>query len=107
MGILTNSERAAQLDGSANDDVDIAGMAVSAPQEHVAPHEAPAATPKPAAAPAPVQRDLSSAHSSTELLELVQGTAADAPLCLTCGTKMRPAGSCFVCEGCGSTSGCS
>jgi len=22
-------------------------------------------------------------------------------------TKMRPAGSCFVCEGCGSTSGCS
>jgi ribonucleoside-diphosphate reductase alpha chain len=31
----------------------------------------------------------------------------DAPLCLTCGTKMRPAGSCYVCEGCGSTSGCS
>ena len=28
-------------------------------------------------------------------------------LCLTCGTKMRPAGSCYVCEGCGSTSGCS
>lgn len=26
-----------------------------------------------------------------------------APLCYTCGTKMRPAGSCFVCEGCGST----
>ena len=33
--------------------------------------------------------------------------AADAPMCLTCGTKMRPAGSCYVCEGCGSTSGCS
>ena len=30
-----------------------------------------------------------------------------APLCLTCGTEMRPAGSCYVCEGCGSTSGCS
>ena len=29
------------------------------------------------------------------------------PLCFTCGTKMRPAGSCYVCEGCGSTSGCS
>ena len=43
----------------------------------------------------------------TELLELVQGKAADAPLCFTCGTKMRPAGSCYVCEGCGSTSGCS
>ena len=46
-------------------------------------------------------------HSSAELLEALQGTAADAPMCFTCGTKMRPAGSCFVCEGCGSTSGCS
>ncbi len=45
--------------------------------------------------------------SSTELLELHLGKAADAPLCMTCGTKMRPAGSCYVCEGCGSTSGCS
>jgi ribonucleoside-diphosphate reductase alpha chain len=47
------------------------------------------------------------AHTSTELLELLQGTSTDAPLCFTCGTKMRPAGSCYVCEGCGSTSGCS
>jgi ribonucleoside-diphosphate reductase alpha chain len=47
------------------------------------------------------------AHSSTELIELQQGTAADAPLCLNCGVKMRPAGSCYVCEQCGSTSGCS
>jgi ribonucleoside-diphosphate reductase alpha chain len=45
--------------------------------------------------------------SSTELLEAVTGHAADAPLCFTCGTKMRRAGSCYVCEGCGSTSGCS
>ena len=47
------------------------------------------------------------AHTSAELLEKITGTAADAPLCMTCGTKMRPAGSCYVCEGCGSTSGCS
>jgi len=46
-------------------------------------------------------------HSSTELLESLLGSSADAPLCMNCGTKMRPAGSCFVCEGCGSTSGCS
>ncbi|MGQ0847225.1 MAG: vitamin B12-dependent ribonucleotide reductase [Sporichthyaceae bacterium] len=45
--------------------------------------------------------------STTELLEAQQGRTADAPLCLTCGTKMRAAGSCYVCEGCGSTSGCS
>ncbi|MEP7033893.1 MAG: vitamin B12-dependent ribonucleotide reductase [Actinomycetota bacterium] len=33
--------------------------------------------------------------------------AADAPLCYTCGSKMQPAGSCYVCPSCGSTSGCS
>ncbi len=47
------------------------------------------------------------AHTSAELFEKLTGTAVDSPLCMTCGTKMRPAGSCFVCEGCGSTSGCS
>ncbi len=47
------------------------------------------------------------AHTSAELLEKITGHAVDSPLCFTCGTKMRPAGSCFVCEGCGSTSGCS
>ena len=47
------------------------------------------------------------AHSSMELLEMQQGLNADAPLCFSCGTKMRRAGSCYLCEGCGSTSGCS
>ncbi|WP_067434939.1 vitamin B12-dependent ribonucleotide reductase [Nocardioides jensenii] len=47
------------------------------------------------------------AHTTAELLEKISGTAIDSPLCFTCGTKMRPAGSCHVCEGCGSTSGCS
>jgi ribonucleoside-diphosphate reductase alpha chain len=31
----------------------------------------------------------------------------DAPLCYSCGSKMQPAGSCYVCSSCGSTSGCS
>jgi ribonucleoside-diphosphate reductase alpha chain len=57
-----------------------------------------------AAAPAVVPANV---HSSAELLEAITGTASDAPLCMTCGVKMRPAGSCYVCEGCGSTSGCS
>jgi ribonucleoside-diphosphate reductase alpha chain len=47
------------------------------------------------------------AKTTAELLEVISGTAVDSPLCFTCGTKMRPAGSCYVCEGCGSTSGCS
>ena len=47
-------------------------------------------------------------HSSADLLAMFgDSKAADAPMCMTCGTKMRPAGSCYVCEGCGSTSGCS
>lgn len=58
-------------------------------------------------APAPEGSRVSTAHSSAELLEEITGTASDAPLCMTCGIKMRPAGSCYVCEGCGSTSGCS
>ncbi len=53
------------------------------------------------------QRTAGKAGSSTELLEMVIGKSADAPLCFTCGTKMRPSGACYVCEGCGSTSGCS
>jgi ribonucleotide reductase alpha subunit len=52
-------------------------------------------------------REVSGVQSSAELLEKFQGISADAPICMTCGTKMRPAGSCYVCEGCGSTSGCS
>ena len=52
----------------------------------------------------PMVRDTGGAGSSTELLELVIGKSADAPLCFTCGTKMRPSGACYLCEGCGSTS---
>jgi ribonucleoside-diphosphate reductase alpha chain len=67
----------------------------------------------PAAPAAPVQLPVvqaaapAEAHSSAELLEQITGKTSDAPLCMTCGIKMRPAGSCYVCEGCGSTSGCS
>ena len=107
LGIFTAKERAAQIQAEAAAEaagVDLAGMAASAPVS------APvgAAT---SAAPAPAaeaeKEAPASVGSSTELLEVVLGTSADAPLCFTCGTKMRPAGSCYVCEGCGSTSGCS
>ena len=57
---------------------------------------------KPEAKPEPVE-----VHSTADLAEKLSGKASDAPLCMTCGTKMQRAGSCYVCEGCGSTSGCS
>jgi len=100
LGIFSAEERAANVAGSygsapaAEDDVDVDGLAVSVPVENKVAHGA--------VQPAPVE-----VHSSTELLDAMQGTAADAPLCMTCGVKMRPAGSCYVCESCGSTSGCS
>ncbi|GAA4164221.1 vitamin B12-dependent ribonucleotide reductase [Phytohabitans flavus] len=102
LGIFTAKERAAQIAAESEGTLDLAGMAQSAPVS--APVPPPSATEAPevaAAKPAP------NVGSSTELLEAVIGKAADAPLCFTCGTKMRPAGSCYVCEGCGSTSGCS
>jgi ribonucleoside-diphosphate reductase alpha chain len=104
LGIHTAEERARALDTGSyapvdEDEVDVEALAQSAPVQ--AEPTAPAAA-HAVAEPAPAD-----VHTSTELLEALQGTKADAPLCLTCGTKMRPAGSCYVCEGCGSTSGCS
>ncbi|MFD1933543.1 MULTISPECIES: vitamin B12-dependent ribonucleotide reductase [Nonomuraea] len=91
LGIFSAAERTAQQRGE-DPAVDREELAQSAPIE------AKAVEP---AAPAP-------ARETKELtLESHQRFTADAPLCMTCGTKMRPAGSCYVCEGCGSTSGCS
>jgi ribonucleoside-diphosphate reductase alpha chain len=103
LGILTTGERTAQLNGedpaADGDDLDPEEMAQSVPVEKVQPRQGSSA---PSAQDQVVQP-----HSSVELIESQQGRVADAPLCLTCGSKMRPAGSCYVCEGCGSTSGCS
>jgi ribonucleoside-diphosphate reductase alpha chain len=104
MGILSAGERTAQLAGEDPDalaeEQDPGEMAQSAPVER--PPARSDDRPDPAGSATPSQP-----HSSTELIEAQQGRTADAPLCLTCGTKMRPAGSCYVCEGCGATSGCS
>jgi ribonucleoside-diphosphate reductase alpha chain len=132
LGILSASERAAQLAGqdpaTLGEEVDPVELAQSAavesgyyperqgqsPQGSAAPLGSPTSTaPAPGALaptlgaerPGAARGDMP--HSTAELIEAQQGRTADAPLCLTCGTKMRPAGSCYVCEGCGSTSGCS
>jgi ribonucleoside-diphosphate reductase alpha chain len=108
LGILTTEERTAQLNGEdpsqASEDLDPVELAQSAALEQVRRSQPQAIESAAAVRPAP---HASSAVSTTELIESQQGRVADAPLCLTCGTKMRPAGSCYVCEGCGSTSGCS
>ncbi|SBT53529.1 vitamin B12-dependent ribonucleotide reductase [Micromonospora auratinigra] len=110
LGIFTAKERAAQLRAEAEAEAsgaDLTAMAASAPVEAPEPKTGPVAQPAQELADAAAVKPAPSVGSSTELLEAVIGKAADAPLCFTCGTKMRPAGSCYVCEGCGSTSGCS
>ncbi|WEV24984.1 vitamin B12-dependent ribonucleotide reductase [Streptomyces sp. 71268] len=102
LGIHSAEERQRHLDtGSyeaSDDEVDVEGLAQSAPRQLAAPKQAE----RKVEVPAPKQ-----AHNSTELVEMQLGLNADAPLCFSCGTKMRRAGSCYLCEGCGSTSGCS
>ncbi len=110
LSILSAAERAAEVAGhdpaGLSEEVDPVELAQSAAVEQ--PHHAErAVVPAPVQAQPPAAPSPASPHSSTELIEAQQGRTADAPLCLTCGTKMRPAGSCYVCEGCGSTSGCS
>lgn len=135
LGIFSAEERAAQVNGTiavnasaapAGDDGDdaVQAMAVSVDTgergtaQPAADSAAPGATEAvdqaegdaaadAAATVAGAATPAGAAGSSTEVLEMVLGKSADAPLCFTCGTKMRPSGSCYLCEGCGSTSGCS
>ncbi|MFG2583632.1 vitamin B12-dependent ribonucleotide reductase [Streptomyces malaysiensis] len=105
LGIHSAEERQRHLEtGSyeaADDEVDVEGLAQSAPRHVV---EAPKGS---TSKPRTTNGSAREAHSSTELVEIQMGLNADAPLCFSCGTKMRRAGSCYLCEGCGSTSGCS
>jgi tRNA(Ile2) C34 agmatinyltransferase TiaS len=42
-----------------------------------------------------------------QIVKATTTSKMDAPLCITCGMMMTPNGSCYKCENCGSTSGCS
>ena len=107
MGLYTSAERAAALDNggeyapvssqvSASADIPKAPAVVAAP----------AAVSKPVAVKIEAAPLAATIGSSSDLLESM-GIKSDAPMCMTCGVKMRMSGACFVCEGCGNTSGCS
>ncbi len=110
MGLYTATERQRALD-TGEYTPDVSGPSASA---NVAAVPAPVVTQAAAAVKAPQAVTIESAPTATagvgssmELFEKMTGVKSDAPLCMTCGVKMRMAGSCFVCEGCGNTSGCS
>ncbi|CAN1499651.1 NrdA Ribonucleotide reductase, alpha subunit [Candidatus Nanopelagicaceae bacterium] len=105
MGLYTAAERAAALDNGG----EYAPIAsADTPKAPVA--AAPVAAPsKPVAVKieaAPAAPLAATIGSSSDLLESM-GIKSDAPMCMTCGVKMRMSGACYVCEGCGNTSGCS
>ena len=104
LGIYTAEERIAELDGSAGMPTDAA-----LPVKHTATGGTAAGALQAGAGtglvPVAARPEMATGGEAGQLLS--GQTAVDAPLCLTCGVKMRPAGSCYVCESCGSTSGCS
>jgi ribonucleoside-diphosphate reductase alpha chain len=110
MGLYTSAERAAALDNggeyapiaSADTPKVIAPAAVAA----VAKAEVKPVAVKPVEVKIEAAPLAATIGSSSDLLESM-GIKSDAPLCMTCGVKMRMSGACFVCEGCGNTSGCS
>ena len=107
MGLYTSAERAAALDNG-GEYVEIAKetdtpKAQTVPVVAAAPVAAPSKPADVKIEAAPVAQTIG---SSSDLLESM-GIKSDAPLCMTCGVKMRMSGACFVCEGCGNTSGCS
>jgi ribonucleoside-diphosphate reductase alpha chain len=109
LGIYSAEERQRQLEtgsyeAAAEEDVE---LSEAESLKETASVVEPVETPAPSVEAAAVKEAPQGAHTSAELMEKITGTAVDSPLCFTCGTKMRPAGSCYVCEGCGSTSGCS
>ncbi|MFC4467477.1 vitamin B12-dependent ribonucleotide reductase [Streptomyces xiangluensis] len=106
LGIHSAPERQRHLETGSyeptDDELDVEGLAQSAPRAQELKAVASPKAVVEAAKLAPEQ-----AHTSAELVEMQLGIQADAPLCFSCGTKMQRAGSCYICEGCGSTSGCS
>jgi ribonucleoside-diphosphate reductase alpha chain len=99
LGILTTAERTAELNGEdpakvnaeVEAEVDLDEMRASAPIEEAAKE----------------RLKLDSKSARDDVLNSASTRNQDAPLCMNCGTTMRPAGSCYACEGCGATSGCS
>lgn len=81
MGIYTTMERTATLDESG--------------------------APLPVMSPAPIEDAIGQQRLPVDDPSPVDDIYGDAPMCAACGHVMQRAGSCHVCPGCGTTSGCS
>jgi ribonucleoside-diphosphate reductase alpha chain len=106
MGLYTSAERAAALDNGGEYAPIVSADTPKAPAVAAAPAAVKPEAPKPVAVKIEAAPVASTIGSSSDLLESM-GIKSDAPMCMTCGVKMRMSGACYVCEGCGNTSGCS
>jgi len=117
LGIRTTSERIEALNGgegngNSNGLNGTANAQRPAPGGEAGAGPAPKAASSPAGTPTPSPAEAKpasrgAAPGSGLAFSAALAGAADAPFCSTCGVRMRPAGSCFACESCGTTSGCS
>ena len=97
LGVLSSSERIQPtLPGVEEATTTTMGFGepTVSPSSQAATHNAIDLTPKPA-----------STHRADGTLS--RQRPADAPFCYSCGNEMNRAGSCYVCNACGATSGCS
>jgi len=122
LGIFTAEERAAATAAqygaptplelpSDELDVDVAALQASAPIESPTGRVPTDSAPTESEAGGPVGKTRPAAELSSSAPAqrgpVERQTTVDAPMCFACGITMRSAGSCYVCEQCGSTSGCS
>ena len=122
LGIFTAEERAAATAAqygapaplelpSDELDVDVAALQASAPIESPTGSVPTDSAPTVSEAGGPVGKTRPAAELSSSAPAqrgpVERQTTVDAPMCFACGITMRSAGSCYVCEQCGSTSGCS
>ncbi|MEX0990740.1 MAG: vitamin B12-dependent ribonucleotide reductase [Actinomycetota bacterium] len=100
LGIKSIEEKNATIDETAEE------FGAAAPTAPAGSATLPAEAP-PARADASDQVVIDLVSKPAEKTDAPSQKAVDAPLCYSCGGKMQPAGSCYVCTACGATSGCS
>lgn len=98
MGIMSRDEQRAELNGE---------PVLRQPSTNTAEATTSVGSSTSSAAAASLDDDVDLRDSAPMVVPGTEQARSDAPLCMSCGTQMVRAGSCFTCTECGATSGCS
>jgi len=109
LGILTAEERIEPtLPGVVEQVTEtVQGSQLPPDPPSASPAAASASLPGASASSTPAAAQAVPAAAASQQARQADRTAADAPFCMMCGIRMIRAGACFVCDACGTTSGCS